>query len=730
VNPQIDPRNAYIEDELYKQILERMPIVCVDMLVLNDARDKYLLVKRDREPMKGEWWLPGGRLIRDESPIDAVTRIAEREVGLGVKLLNPLPQISSYRFPTSPYDSVGVHSVNLGFLVQAAPNAEHLTFIDHTSTSFKWDRLAYPARHLWPEHCRKAALQYVEHVQDTRWKTSFVFPFHVPELNVMMNRGIKIVLNERLFAKYKDLLKVLDQKVMFLPDPVEPSSIPVVQEAALPASLEPPPPPPSLNDDIRKRIAAKQPVVTFVWCVKNREQQLIDSINSIVSAEAAQYIHFEVVEDVSRQVSSLTALPQRRLFNHSIVSTGDLWNRSKLLNYGFKRARTPLVAAVDVDFIFPEDFLRTYLKMLQETDFDKTFLWISTTETENGVRRGVEYDQHSLYGGFYTYNRSHIDEIGGYDEAFQDYGHEERDFNWRLGVHTNTSPYRREMKHIVYHKSHDDCIRGVTGHTTDNFVRMKAHRQNATVVIDQQWGNCATVEVVNVADRDTLVVIGNGPSLKEVDLFSLSAYDTIAMNGMYRHSYRTGWWPTYFCCFDRVVTCCHSDDWQKMIEDDSVPIKQYFLMQKISESPKLKVLVPRGANHTFSMSFDSFANAGCTGANAVQIGMCLGYKKFILLGIDATYVQLVEGARTTGVHARPNELVMDITPAKNPNYFIDDYQQAGDKFNVPNEHIFHVPAWKSLAHYICTQGLTVINCSMQSALDCFPKKPLREVLNG
>lgn len=59
------PNTKWIPRELYEKIVEHMPLLCVDVILMKD--DKYVLVKRANEPLKGEWWPIGGRLQKNES---------------------------------------------------------------------------------------------------------------------------------------------------------------------------------------------------------------------------------------------------------------------------------------------------------------------------------------------------------------------------------------------------------------------------------------------------------------------------------------------------------------------------------------------------------------------------------------------------------------------------------------------------------------------------------------
>ncbi|MHC4499399.1 MAG: NUDIX domain-containing protein [Planctomycetota bacterium] len=60
------------------------PMVSVDAVVFGFFRDKVklLLIRRGREPFKGQWALPGGYLEIDEELEDAVARELAEEAGL------------------------------------------------------------------------------------------------------------------------------------------------------------------------------------------------------------------------------------------------------------------------------------------------------------------------------------------------------------------------------------------------------------------------------------------------------------------------------------------------------------------------------------------------------------------------------------------------------------------------------------------------------------------------
>jgi ADP-ribose pyrophosphatase YjhB (NUDIX family) len=81
-----DPRSAknrgYIPKATYERIERCLPIVSVDAVIVLDG--SLLLMKRSNKPAKGEWWLPGGRIMIGESPEEALVREVKEETGLDV----------------------------------------------------------------------------------------------------------------------------------------------------------------------------------------------------------------------------------------------------------------------------------------------------------------------------------------------------------------------------------------------------------------------------------------------------------------------------------------------------------------------------------------------------------------------------------------------------------------------------------------------------------------------
>lgn len=71
-----------VED--FKQLVKNAPLVSID-LIIEDTQGNILLGLRNNLPAKGYWFVPGGRINKDEHFTDAFKRIVKNETGLSLE---------------------------------------------------------------------------------------------------------------------------------------------------------------------------------------------------------------------------------------------------------------------------------------------------------------------------------------------------------------------------------------------------------------------------------------------------------------------------------------------------------------------------------------------------------------------------------------------------------------------------------------------------------------------
>lgn len=87
----IIPKEKFIPDRLFQEILGNVPIACVDLVVVKDLETdpQVLLIKRKISPGEGKWALVGGRVLKGERLKEAIDRQAEIELGVSVEVISP-----------------------------------------------------------------------------------------------------------------------------------------------------------------------------------------------------------------------------------------------------------------------------------------------------------------------------------------------------------------------------------------------------------------------------------------------------------------------------------------------------------------------------------------------------------------------------------------------------------------------------------------------------------------
>ena len=111
----------------YARIRRLVPRLCVDVVVL-DSRGRVLLGRRVNEPMKGQWWIPGGAVILGESLESALYRKLLDETGITMSLVWDAHQAGVWEWIYGD----GTHDVNVAFVlrltssdVRTLGNGEH-----------------------------------------------------------------------------------------------------------------------------------------------------------------------------------------------------------------------------------------------------------------------------------------------------------------------------------------------------------------------------------------------------------------------------------------------------------------------------------------------------------------------------------------------------------------------------------------------------------------------------
>lgn len=144
--------SRFIPEEQYFQILSNVPIACVDVAIV--AQGAVLLVKRKDAPAQGQWWVPGGRVLKGEMMKETAARKAFEEVGIACHV-GPIIHTAETIFPDGP-NGIPVHSINSCFFLYPVDH-EFTPRLDSHHQEYWWVNHIPDDLHPYVERCLMGA---------------------------------------------------------------------------------------------------------------------------------------------------------------------------------------------------------------------------------------------------------------------------------------------------------------------------------------------------------------------------------------------------------------------------------------------------------------------------------------------------------------------------------------------------------------------------------------------
>lgn len=71
----------WLPDETFKSVIQHTPLISIDLIVRNE-QGEVLLGKRVNAPANGYWFVPGGRVRKNETLDEAFIRLVREELGI------------------------------------------------------------------------------------------------------------------------------------------------------------------------------------------------------------------------------------------------------------------------------------------------------------------------------------------------------------------------------------------------------------------------------------------------------------------------------------------------------------------------------------------------------------------------------------------------------------------------------------------------------------------------
>jgi len=124
-------------DEL-AEVVKNVPLVSIDLVVENNEGE-ILVGLRKNEPARNFWFVPGGRILKDERIAEAFERIAYDELGIDLAFEHArFLGVFEYLYPTNftEKEDFGTHYVVLAYEIRIGQTPLDLPKDQHSQ--YKW----------------------------------------------------------------------------------------------------------------------------------------------------------------------------------------------------------------------------------------------------------------------------------------------------------------------------------------------------------------------------------------------------------------------------------------------------------------------------------------------------------------------------------------------------------------------------------------------------------------
>ena len=128
---------AFLNNQAFTEVIDRTPLVSIDLVVENE-KGEILFGLRTNRPAQGYWFVPGGRILKDETLNEAFLRLTSNELGVEISRSDAcLLDIYEHFYDDSFWDEkISTHYIVLAYRIKL--RTRFLEKLDKQHDLFEW----------------------------------------------------------------------------------------------------------------------------------------------------------------------------------------------------------------------------------------------------------------------------------------------------------------------------------------------------------------------------------------------------------------------------------------------------------------------------------------------------------------------------------------------------------------------------------------------------------------
>jgi len=210
----------------------------------------------------------------------------------------------------------------------------------------------------------------------------------------------------------------------------------------------------------------------------------------------------------------------------------------------------------------------------------------------------------------------------------------------------------------------------------------------------------------------TCIIMGNGPSLADMNFAALRGVPTFGLNRGYMLWEEKRFTPTYYVVANDLIIEQFHRDITKISCTKFLPLRWRTHFEDTADTTYLPQI---WSQKFYSDITRGVWSGGTVTFTAMQIAYYMGFKKVILVGVDHSYKYV----------GQPNEEITADGP--DPNHFDNSYFGKGIRWNLPDLELSE-KAYGLARQAFEADGRQIINATRGGALEIFPRESLETAL--
>lgn len=127
----------FLEQQLFRSVIENTPLISIDLIIENE-KGEFLLGKRINRPAQGYWFVPGGRIVKNETMSKAFTRLTLGELGVAFPFSSAefLGVFEHFYSDSAPCENISTHYIAMAYKIKV--NQSELKLPDTQHSDYRW----------------------------------------------------------------------------------------------------------------------------------------------------------------------------------------------------------------------------------------------------------------------------------------------------------------------------------------------------------------------------------------------------------------------------------------------------------------------------------------------------------------------------------------------------------------------------------------------------------------